>query len=590
MQVSCGHCGTNYDFDAAAVPAGGYEARCTQCQQTFFVAQRSPDEGVSPLADLDLASITTGAFRLGSGEVDLQLQRPEALLATGEFQLAEPDQATDPAGPTAELDLAASGPTPALQRDLAPSPAPSPWSAGPLQTPATAPASTRPASTAELPPLPDLTSAAGAAALAALSAELQLSSLGHLEKTVPQFRPPASPSAAVVAAATAAATPASVAAAPPARSAATDLPEAPLAGLATREVVDPLGIHRVAAAPSGEPATRLRRLGRWPMLAVPLLILALLALSQYRAWLAAQAAQATQAAQSVAVDAGTRTLIDAGRLAMLPDTAAALAAAGDQFATAAARCSGCAEVSAWQIALDCLRAVDALEEGAAEHARAQGLRALLAGLAQPQDNAVAVPLRAQLAAAQAASVEASERGGAALVRAARVLTDAQRRARGSAVTVAVALLAAYHPGRPASVVVAALAAAQPIATGALAATALPLAQAHWARVQGQGVAAVTAILQPALEQVPGLQRARWELAQAHLAAGDPGAAAQVLQQLLSAVPGHARAQALRAQLLASAEEGKAAAGKGPGSPPVAGRAPRSRLAPRSRPAPRQRRP
>ena len=245
MQVSCGHCGTHYDFDAAAVPAGGYEARCTQCQQTFFVAQRSPDGVVSPLADLDLASITTGAFRLGSGEVDLNLRRPEALLATGEFQLAEPYQATYPAGPTDELDLAASGPTPAVQRDLAPPPAPSPAS-----TP-----SVFPASTAELPSLPDLTSADGAAALAALSAELQLSSLGHLEKTVPQFRPPASPSAAVVAAATAAATPTptptSVAAAPPAGPAVPDLPDAPLAGLATREVVDPLGIHRGAAAPSG---------------------------------------------------------------------------------------------------------------------------------------------------------------------------------------------------------------------------------------------------------------------------------------------------------------------------------------------------
>src|SRR5262245_37075892 len=38
MQVACTHCGERYDFDAAAIPAAGYDAQCTRCNQVFFVA------------------------------------------------------------------------------------------------------------------------------------------------------------------------------------------------------------------------------------------------------------------------------------------------------------------------------------------------------------------------------------------------------------------------------------------------------------------------------------------------------------------------------------------------------------------------
>jgi hypothetical protein len=37
VSVSCKHCGAVYQFEAAAIPAEGYDAQCTQCQGIFFV-------------------------------------------------------------------------------------------------------------------------------------------------------------------------------------------------------------------------------------------------------------------------------------------------------------------------------------------------------------------------------------------------------------------------------------------------------------------------------------------------------------------------------------------------------------------------
>lgn len=37
MQVACQHCATQYEVEPSAIPAAGYYAQCTQCQQTFFV-------------------------------------------------------------------------------------------------------------------------------------------------------------------------------------------------------------------------------------------------------------------------------------------------------------------------------------------------------------------------------------------------------------------------------------------------------------------------------------------------------------------------------------------------------------------------
>ena len=38
MEVACNQCGAKYQFDASAIPAGGYDAQCTNCGGVFFVA------------------------------------------------------------------------------------------------------------------------------------------------------------------------------------------------------------------------------------------------------------------------------------------------------------------------------------------------------------------------------------------------------------------------------------------------------------------------------------------------------------------------------------------------------------------------
>lgn len=38
MQVTCPHCAAQYEFDASAIPAEGYDAQCTSCANVFFVA------------------------------------------------------------------------------------------------------------------------------------------------------------------------------------------------------------------------------------------------------------------------------------------------------------------------------------------------------------------------------------------------------------------------------------------------------------------------------------------------------------------------------------------------------------------------
>lgn len=48
MQVACGHCGAKYEFDAAAIPADGYDAQCTGCGHVFFVAPESPASAPAP--------------------------------------------------------------------------------------------------------------------------------------------------------------------------------------------------------------------------------------------------------------------------------------------------------------------------------------------------------------------------------------------------------------------------------------------------------------------------------------------------------------------------------------------------------------
>lgn len=56
MQVTCSHCGARYEFDAAAIPEGGYDAQCTQCQGVFFVQGPKASESAAPAAQTNAAA------------------------------------------------------------------------------------------------------------------------------------------------------------------------------------------------------------------------------------------------------------------------------------------------------------------------------------------------------------------------------------------------------------------------------------------------------------------------------------------------------------------------------------------------------
>ncbi|MEK7705768.1 MAG: zinc-ribbon domain-containing protein [Myxococcota bacterium] len=43
MQVTCGQCGAQYEFDASAIPHEGYDAQCAGCGSVFFVAPPSSE-------------------------------------------------------------------------------------------------------------------------------------------------------------------------------------------------------------------------------------------------------------------------------------------------------------------------------------------------------------------------------------------------------------------------------------------------------------------------------------------------------------------------------------------------------------------
>lgn len=47
LTIGCPSCGAQYQFPARDIPAGGYEAQCTQCQSIFFVSDESGDDGFS---------------------------------------------------------------------------------------------------------------------------------------------------------------------------------------------------------------------------------------------------------------------------------------------------------------------------------------------------------------------------------------------------------------------------------------------------------------------------------------------------------------------------------------------------------------
>lgn len=51
MRVSCPHCAAQYDFDPSMVPAAGYDAQCSACSRTFFVAPNRAAAEAAPSSE-----------------------------------------------------------------------------------------------------------------------------------------------------------------------------------------------------------------------------------------------------------------------------------------------------------------------------------------------------------------------------------------------------------------------------------------------------------------------------------------------------------------------------------------------------------
>lgn len=68
MQVSCSHCGARYEFDAAAIPAAGYDAQCTTCNGVFFVAPQQ--EVPAPAPQVAVSCSSCGAvYQFAASEI-----------------------------------------------------------------------------------------------------------------------------------------------------------------------------------------------------------------------------------------------------------------------------------------------------------------------------------------------------------------------------------------------------------------------------------------------------------------------------------------------------------------------------------------
>src|SRR4051812_18274552 len=83
MQVACGKCATQYEFDAAAIPAQGYDAQCTSCGNVFFVAPETPPGQISVTCQNCQAIYQFAASAIPAGGYDAQCTRCQAVFFVG---------------------------------------------------------------------------------------------------------------------------------------------------------------------------------------------------------------------------------------------------------------------------------------------------------------------------------------------------------------------------------------------------------------------------------------------------------------------------------------------------------------------------
>lgn len=116
MQVHCGRCGAQYQFDAAQIPADGYQAQCSHCEHEFFVAPSKPADEQERAAHIALdedADATPGA---GDKKSVLPKRRSGGIdaLFGEDFHDGPNDVAKPPGGP--KRAAAEQGPPPVAAR------------------------------------------------------------------------------------------------------------------------------------------------------------------------------------------------------------------------------------------------------------------------------------------------------------------------------------------------------------------------------------------------------------------------------------------------------------------------------------------
>lgn len=117
ITVTCNHCGAVYQFAPSDIPAGGYDAQCTQCQSVFFVSTAAGEPPAPEPAPAEPAPVEPAP-------VDLVPKRePEPVtLAAPKAESAPvvlPQPAAVAPGSTAEATPAAAAPVPATAAAVA---------------------------------------------------------------------------------------------------------------------------------------------------------------------------------------------------------------------------------------------------------------------------------------------------------------------------------------------------------------------------------------------------------------------------------------------------------------------------------------
>jgi predicted Zn finger-like uncharacterized protein len=124
ISISCSHCGAVYQFAPSAIPAEGYDARCTQCQSVFFVSAQPVAPAPIPLAAP--AAAAPAAAPAAAAPVDLGAPKaPAAAEDPGvPMDLGFPKEDPATAGPepiALGSSTAPANPGPSPQMEAAPS-------------------------------------------------------------------------------------------------------------------------------------------------------------------------------------------------------------------------------------------------------------------------------------------------------------------------------------------------------------------------------------------------------------------------------------------------------------------------------------